>query len=419
MAIAKCRDKDKKDEYQSRLELYRKSKPFRDDSPERRAGSQKFCDEIRSYLFDKGGKAKVEIPVEDFGRALTLCDKSVQLTPRWVGPYFLRMVLRTLAKKDLELAIADCDEIIRLGPTKDTLLFAYRTRAEIRESQKSFAQALGDYNAALEISPHNSEIQGKRLALAFRHSKELGKALSQPEVMDPVSISGLRETARKKFLDHDYDAALKAYDELMRLDGTHAMDFLDRGAIWHVKGDSEAAIKDFTDAIRFDPKDATAYLCRGIMLRQKGDLDGAIKDFNQAIQLDPQRAVSFVQRGDAWKDRRDLDGAIKDYNEAIRLDPNNSSAYNGRAWIWATAKDAKYRYGKGAVEDATKACELANWKNGWMLGTLAAACAETGDFEKAIEWQQKAIALYPTNKDREDARQRLALYRESKPHRQQ
>jgi hypothetical protein len=53
------------------------------------------------------------------------------------------------------------------------------------------------------------------------------------------------------------------------------------------------------------------------------------------------------------------------------------------------------------------------------LETLAAACAESGDFDSAVKWEQKAIDL-----SQDDgafvkrAKERLALYREKKPYRQ-
>jgi tetratricopeptide (TPR) repeat protein len=72
-------------------------------------------------------------------------------------------------------------------------------------------------------------------------------------------------------------------------------------------------------------------------------------------------------------------------------------------------------------ENATKACELTNWKNGRYVGTLAAAYAEAGDFASAIEWQKKAIDLL-TEEGRPLQQpyfeSRLKLYESGQPARQ-
>ena len=46
----------------------------------------------------------------------------------------------------------------------------------------------------------------------------------------------------------------------------------------------------------------------------------------------------------------------------------------------ATSPDAKLRNGRRAIELATRACELTKYKAAYILSTLAAAYAETGDF---------------------------------------
>jgi hypothetical protein len=52
------------------------------------------------------------------------------------------------------------------------------------------------------------------------------------------------------------------------------------------------------------------------------------------------------------------------------------------------------------------------------LGTLAAAYAEAGDFDKAVEWQGKANKLYTGAEDRKKGEERLKLYRDKKPYRE-
>ena len=108
--------------------------------------------------------------------------------------------------------------------------------------------------------------------------------------------------------------------------------------------------------------------------------------------------------------------ALADYDEAIRIEPKNPFPYNNRAWIRATCQDSKYRDGAKAIESATRACELTEWQGAYPLGTLAAACAEVGDFDAAVKWQTRANALYYDAEDERMGEERLALYREMKPY---
>jgi tetratricopeptide (TPR) repeat protein len=88
------------------------------------------------------------------------------------------------------------------------------------------------------------------------------------------------------------------------------------------------------------------------------------------------------------------------------------------AWILATNADPKVRDGKRAIELATKSCELSGWKDGNPIDTLAAAYAEAGDFQHAIEFENRAIALMQDDEDWiEDARSRLKLYEEHQAYR--
>ena len=75
------------------------------------------------------------------------------------------------------------------------------------------------------------------------------------------------------------------------------------------------------------------------------------------------------------------------------------------------------RDGAKAVELATKACELSDWKHREMIATLAAACAEAGDWASAVERQQQAIELAVSAKEKKTDQQRFQLYEQHKPFR--
>jgi tetratricopeptide (TPR) repeat protein len=289
---------------------------------------------------------------------------------KWVVPY--------------EQAIEFYTNQIRANPSSVN----YIRRGTIWSQKGEYDIAIGDYNEAIRLDPSSESAYCAR-GYAWGNKK-------------------------------DYEHAIADYNEAIRLDPKDAWVYNNRGSAWGNKKDYEHAIADYNEAIRLDPKYASAYHNRGIAWSNKKDYEHAIADYNEAIRLDPKYVLAYYNRGNAWDDKKDYDHAIADYNEAIRLDPKDASPYNGRAWLWATASDAKFRDGKKAVESATKACELSEWKERNHLGTLAACYAEAGDFDEAVKWEEAAIKLTPESEAEEmkGRNERLALYRDKKPYRQ-
>jgi tetratricopeptide (TPR) repeat protein len=148
-------------------------------------------------------------------------------------------------------------------------------------------------------------------------------------------------------------------------------------------------------------------------------VDQAAKYFTDQLRNDPEASWMYSRRAAVWRERHEYENAVADFTEAIRQDPDSASAYTGRAWVWAAAPDAKVRDGKRAIESATRACELTGWKDLDALGALAAAYAETGDFDSAVKYQEQGLGLLPKDdKDHPGDRARLTLFKEKKPYRE-
>jgi tetratricopeptide (TPR) repeat protein len=103
--------------------------------------------------------------------------------------------------------------------------------------------------------------------------------------------------------------------------------------------------------------------------------------------------------------------------------PNDSSLrnalamiHNGLAWTLATHVDETIRNGKEAVEHAQIACKLTDWSDFAAMDTLAAAYAETSDFDIAVEHQSRACDLAP-DAQKAEAVKRLELYKSKVPYR--
>jgi len=111
--------------------------------------------------------------------------------------------------------------------------------------------------------------------------------------------------------------------------------------------------------------------------------------------------------------------AIDSYYRALAFNLEYADAYNNLAWLQATCPNEKYRDGEKAVENASKASRLGVGRNWRYTATLAAAYAESGNFEEAKLWQARAIELAPDERSKQELRAHLELYKQGKPYRQE
>ena len=101
-----------------------------------------------------------------------------------------------------------------------------------------------------------------------------------------------------------------------------AQEYLDQGIALVEEGEFELAITAFDEVIRLDPEDAKAYYNRGLAYANLGQYDQAIQDYDEAIQLDPEDAKAYVNRGIAYANLGDFEQAIHDLETALELAPN-------------------------------------------------------------------------------------------------
>ncbi|MGD0059020.1 MAG: tetratricopeptide repeat protein [Verrucomicrobiia bacterium] len=236
-----------------------------------------------------------------------------------------------------------------------------------------------------------------------------------------AEFSGDFERGLEANRTHNYDVAIAEFSDAIRLKPEDSMAHYNRANAYSDKGDYDKAIADYNDAIRFESDYIAAYYSRGNAYGYKGDWDKAIADETEALRLNPRFVEACYARGAFYDHHGRYDKAIADYYQAITLKPDFVEAYNHLAWLLAVCPDVNSRNGEYAVDYALKACELSEWKDDSLLGTLAAAYAEAGRFDDAIKWQNKYLESdylesSSSTDTPEKARQRLSLYEQNKPY---
>lgn len=352
------------------------------------------------------------------------------------------------AETNDDRTIANYTEAIRIDP-KNACVYHYK-RGVAWHNKGECDKAIADLIEALRLDAQRGILSGVRGRVSHAND-DLDLALADL-IKDPRDALSFRLRAMDWWKKKEFDKAIADCTDAIRLDPQDAFSFSMRSWCWSEKKEHDKAIDDLTEAIAIDPKNADSLSFRAQCWVQKKEFDKAIEDTTRALEIDPKSTFAFVSRAHCWVEKKDFDRAISDYSAAIESNPRDATSFNCRAlcwrdkgtfdealydllqaslidpkntiylneiaWLYATCPVDKYRHGQKALEFATKACELDGWKDAGHVDTFAAACAEAGNFEKAIEWQSKAIELAPEEK-RNDLKARLELFKSGKPYRQE
>jgi len=170
-----------------------------------------------------------------------------------------------------------------------------------------------------------------------------------------------------------------------------ATDLTQQGVAFLMAQRFDQAVKVLSKAIQGDPNNAKAAHYRGIARYYQGKVDLAIADYSRALEIAPDLTKAYTSRGVALFRKGEFQSAKKDLGRAFSIDPTDANALNQMAWMLAVYPDKQYRNGKKALDLAHKAINLKTTPN--YFDTLAAAYAETGQFEDAARIQRKVIAL--------------------------
>jgi tetratricopeptide (TPR) repeat protein len=262
--------------------------------------------------------------------------------------------------------------------------------------------------------------RGMLLAAKNQYDKGLAD-LEEAVWYEPKNVPVLLARASVYVAKADWAKAAADYDAALRINPKLAQAYYYRGVCNSQLTNYDQAIADFDQYLKSEPKDTRqkvrALVDRGTAYGKKDDVTHALADFEEALKLDPKSLEALHARGGMYLEKTEWDKAKADFEEAIKIEPKDPWAHNNLAWMWATSPDDKVRDGKKAVEYATKASELTDFKQYAIIDTLAAAYAEAGKFDDAMKWQKKAMELAPEN-EKKKMQERLELFQAKKPYRE-
>jgi hypothetical protein len=187
---------------------------------------------------------------------------------------------------------------------------------------------------------------------------------------------------------------------------------------------------DWTRVIERNPESSIAFFMRAFGALKAGRTDQGLYDIERYLRLSAISIDRFVALVMPWAQRelngdprvpplmlavaqsaKDLDrAAIQTLTALLAKYPDDPAAQSELAWILATSSDPPIRDGTRAVELAERT--VTREPSARNLRVLAAAYAETKDFQRAVNTQLQAIVRTQSEGGaREDYNVYLVAYR--------
>jgi tetratricopeptide (TPR) repeat protein len=390
------------------------------------------------------------LPGGDRELATKAIESAIKLTEKEPALRAKALLQRASLVTDLEQRRADLDEAVKLAPHSPEVL---RGRGMFLLSRDELDAAVKDFDASIALNPNQPEAHEAR-GVALFVMKKYDEALeSFTKAIDLVPTSPVVYTHRARVyaLKGDMQGALEELNRALKFDPTFSTALVLRARIYQQTHESAKALADVNGVLRSDPGNVQALQLHAVLLAGNGKIGQAIDDlehlrdaapndaelllqlgmfyaadqkpekaveaYGQLIERDPKNWMAFRGRGDAYLSLSKQAEAVADYESAVKIDPENSGILNNLAWVLATSPDDKLRDGRRAIELATTACKVTDYKEAHILSTLAAGYAETGDFETAIKWSSKAVEL-GSGPVKEQLGKELESYQAGKPWRE-
>jgi tetratricopeptide (TPR) repeat protein len=249
-----------------------------------------------------------------------------------------------------------------------------------------------DCDKAVELDAENLDayLNRARICLALKDYDQTKKDLDylqekRPEIPDIAFLKMDLAIQEKRVGD-----AIAELERLVQLNPENRLLLMQLASMYQMDDRPRKALRIADRLINAEPTDWQALRLRGDVLLALGRHADAINDYEEAVKNIPE-------------DEEDLSGVL-----------------NNLSWVLSTSPEDSVRNGDRALEAGLKACELTEYKKSHILSTLAAAYAELGQFDKAIEWSSKAVELGAKEEAEQldQLKEELKNYQDKKPWRE-
>lgn len=373
----------------------------------------------RALSFDEMGHAR---------GAADDCTAALEIAPEHSGALNLRGYIRSLTGS-AEDALADLNEAAQLAPGWYVPRFhrgcLHFRRGEYADAVAAFAEALtvlSDNSPPVPPGAEDPTLKPTMLLLWWRaESARAGDDSAAAEA--DVALTRERDAYWSAGIGGDLlnqigesDRAEAEFTRAIALRPSEDEPYLGRALARLRGGQLDEAVTDYDVVINRRPGAPALYGLRAGALATAGRFAEALADCEARLRITPGDPAARLERGRVHLLAGSASRALEDFEAAALISAHHPTVTGHLVWLLAGAPDDSIRDGLRAEAYSRAAVEATGGADPWLLEAHAAAQAEAGHFDGAVESQEKALDIRP-GPPSEDALFRLRRYQNGQPFR--
>jgi putative PEP-CTERM system TPR-repeat lipoprotein len=309
----------------------------------------------------------------------------VRLNPAEMAPRLL-LIETHIRRRDLKAALAAAEDAVAALPGSP----------ELWNALGSVQLALGDTNAglastkkAVELSPRSPEpyVRLGSAYIALGKVDDARQSIQRALALSPDLLVAQRALILLEMSTGRPKQALEIARRMQTVPANRAAGLLFEGDVEGFQGNWPAAVTAYRAGLKVSDSAELAIKLYSALLASslKAEANAFAADW---AKRHPQNAAFFSYMGDLALAKADYAGAVDNFAAVVRLQPDNAIALNNLAW-------ATHKLGMpGALAFIEKANALQPDQPS-ILDTLATVLADSGEMEKAIDREKRAVELSP------------------------
>jgi tetratricopeptide (TPR) repeat protein len=297
-------------------------------------------------------------------------ETAVRLDPNNVAARFNLATLRLMGR-DLVGAELRFHDLLALDLDDSTAARVHVNLGRIYAMQRDFRRTAREFSTAVSLDSTDMDAR-YNLGVAYRALNEHGRAREQFEEIveaDPTNLDARNELGRIHAEQREFQSAIREFDVVVEQDPRNIFALMHLARIYQELNRYTDAERVLLSVIDVEPNNVFAHVNLGQVYGETRDYAKAVSEFRAALEADPNDPrVSFMLGEALAREDRSLAESMAAYQTGLRLDPNNREAHI----------------------------------------SLGEVCLRAGDRDGAIREFQAALALNPTDEDRQYLEAQLA-----------